>query len=62
VIPQRPAIAFRHGAVSAKVGKISSNGIVLVTEALRSTPADEAIIVAQMIAAPMTAAHMIAAQ
>jgi hypothetical protein len=62
VIPQRPAIAFRHGAVSAKVGKISSNGIVLVTEALRSTPADEAIIVAQMIAAPMTAAHIIAAQ
>jgi hypothetical protein len=62
VIPQRPAIAFRHGAVSAKVGKISSNGIVLATKALRPGAADEAVIVAQMTAAQMTAAHMIAAQ
>jgi protein-S-isoprenylcysteine O-methyltransferase Ste14 len=44
VIPQRPAIAFRHAAVSAKVGKISSKGIVLAEEALWPAPADEAMI------------------
>jgi len=33
VIPQRPAIVFRRAAVSAKVGKISSNGIVIAEQA-----------------------------
>jgi hypothetical protein len=41
VIHQRTAIAFLRNPVSAKVGEISSNGIVIVEEALRPAPADE---------------------
>jgi protein-S-isoprenylcysteine O-methyltransferase Ste14 len=44
VIHQRTAIAFLRQPVSAKVGRISSNGIVIAEEALRTAPADEAMI------------------
>jgi protein-S-isoprenylcysteine O-methyltransferase Ste14 len=44
VVHQHTAIAFLRRPVSAKVGKISSNGIVIAEEALRTAPADEAMI------------------
>jgi protein-S-isoprenylcysteine O-methyltransferase Ste14 len=44
VVHQRTAIAFLRHPVSAKVGKISSNGIVIAEEALHAASADEAMI------------------
>ena len=44
VVHQHTAIAFLRHPVSAKVGKISSNGIVIAEEARQAAPADEAMI------------------